>query len=111
MACGSYKRHRFTEHGCKRAACVRCGAPNPNWEIVLLVKPARRPSWWPKNGKKGAAWATINWDGEWILGYSIGVDFKKQFRRSQARAARNLWEEEYDFRKWVFREVLGRTSS
>ncbi len=102
-----HKRHWFTEYGlpgCKRETCARCGAQNPNWDVILLVKPARRPRWWPKNGHS-AAWATIHWDGKWVLGYSIGIDRSKQFRRRQAEAARRRWNEEYDYRKWAFKEI------
>ena len=102
-----HKRHWFSEYGlpgCKRATCARCDAPNPQWHVVLLVKPARRPVWWPKNGK-GTAWATIHWDGTWVIGYSVGAHFDKAFRRAQVQAAMREWNGDYDFRKWIFKEV------
>ena len=106
MSCvHGYKIHRFTDDGnVKRTACVRCGAPNMRCKVVLLVKPARRPKWWPRNGK-AAAWATVNWDGQWVIGYSIGTDERKAFNRTQVRAAQHRWTDDYDLRKWTFKEV------
>jgi len=91
--------------GCRRETCARCGAPNPDWGTLLLVKPARRPRWWPKNGSGTAAWATIHWDGKWVLGYSIGIDHGRAFHRRQLDAAKRRWNEEYDSRKWTFKEI------
>ena len=102
-----HKRHWFTEYGlpgCKRETCARCGAPNPNWNVMLLVKPARRPRWWPRNGR-GAAWATVHWDGSWITGYTIGEYQDKAFPRRQSQIAQRRWTEEHDERKWTFKEV------
>jgi hypothetical protein len=74
-------------------------------KVILLVKPVRRPKWWPRNGRS-AAWATIHWDGHWVLGYSIGNDTRRAFNRTQVRAAQRRWLDEYDYRKWTFKEVF-----
>jgi hypothetical protein len=40
-----------------------------------------------------------------VIGYSIGEHQDKAFRRTQAEAARRRWNEEYDLRKWTFKEI------
>lgn len=69
-------------------------------KVLLLVKPARRPRWWPTTEKGRTAWATVSWDGEYVVGYSIGRHESAAIDRSEARAARRAWRQDNPQRRW-----------
>jgi hypothetical protein len=108
-----YKRHLYRG----QLACERCGCPNPNWKangaryakVMVLLRPARRPHWWPKGTDGRAAWATLNFSCEGVWGFTIG---RYPDRAASPRCvwdAINEWEDDNDNRFWDFRvEKVGR---
>lgn len=108
-----YRRHLFRG----KLACHRCGCPNPKWKpngsryakVVVLVRPARRPGWWPRGEDGRAAWATLNFTCGGVWGYRIGRFPDLAASPRCVWAAIDEWEDDNDNRFWDFRiEKIGR---
>jgi hypothetical protein len=76
-------------------------------KIMVLIRPARRPTWWPKAGNE-ASWATIDFSPETgYVGFSVGYH---PFQTVQAKyvkealldfASTQMGEDGKAVRKWV----------
>lgn len=108
-----HKRHLFRS----KLACERCGCPNPKWEpngvryakVIVLMRPARRPKWWPKGEDGRAAWATLNFDKGGVRGYTIGRHEDHAKSPRYVWPAIDEWEDDNDNRFWDFKvEKVGR---
>jgi len=110
-----YKRHSYQGEMC----CHRCGCPSPKWRpngkrykpVLLRMRPARRPRWWPKGDDGRAAWATLNVTSQGVWGYTIGRQPNYAVSPRWLWAAVDSWEEDNDNRLWDFRvETIPRTA-
>lgn len=100
-----YKRHWYDG----QLGCTRCGCPNPKWKpngeqrrrrVLVLIKPARRPKWWPQDDVGRTAWATLNCDRYGVWGYTVGRDPDRAVSPRYVWPAINEWEEDNDHRMW-----------
>ena len=62
-------------------------------KVIVLVRPAKKCAWWPKDGKN-YAWATVGYKDGGYAGFTVGRELEYAVNEKDALAVIEAWLQE-----------------